>query len=78
MNERKKWWKNLSLFEKAAVILISVLICVIIVTAIVIANNNDEINTLKRKNNEISENLAYSLNITKFDNDFNFYYIDNQ
>ena len=53
MEEKKNWWKNLSLFEKISIILIPILLFVIIITAIIIANKNDAINELKRKNDEI-------------------------
>ena len=54
MEEKKNWWKNLSLFEKISIILIPILLFVIIITAIIIANKNDAINELKRKNDEIT------------------------
>ncbi len=67
MEEKKNWWKSLSLFEKVAVVLIPILIVVIIVTAIIISNKNDEINELKRKNNEITGTSICSVESINFE-----------
>lgn len=67
MEEKKNWWKKLSVFEKVAVILMPLLICVIVVTAIVIANKNDEINELKRKNDEITATSICSVENINFE-----------
>ena len=69
MEEKKKWWKSLSLFEKIAIILIPILICVIVVTAIIIANKNDEINQLKRKNDEITATSISTFENINFENE---------
>ena len=69
MEEKKNWWKNLSLFEKISLILIPILLCVIIITAIIIANKNDAINELKRKNDEITSTSIICFENINFENE---------
>ncbi len=69
MEEKKNWWKNLSLFEKISIILIPILLFVIIITAIIIANKNDAINELKRKNDEITSTSIVCFENINFENE---------
>lgn len=69
MEEKKKWWRSLSLFEKISLILIPILLCVIVITAIIIANKNDAINELKRKNDEITTSSVVCIENINFENE---------